>query len=265
MTLTKTDKAVIRAFTEHYAASSKKLSTDGKRLDGHWMGGNGIAVWRGGKIVMPDLGSKAAQTVQNAVKREAPANWFAGLGNASFTTGASMSLTDAFNKTAAGLQGFGATSANQPGSTLNFGAVLGAARLPVYFTQAEAVAYAASKGVGRGSALQAWQAAEADLGRSITNVGAQWYTELLAPFVTAARKTKTNRGQAERAYMAAHPDDYTVRQIRHYQSEQVRLSAEARSMTAVNASTWRVKSVRTQARNAGKQAAALRARLPITR
>lgn len=175
--LTLKDKRVIAAFTERQAAYGTNLATDGQRLDGHWMGGNGIAVWGpGGKIVMPDLGSKAAQTVQNAVKREAPTNWFAGLGSteipyghkgplptfvpgepvryfkggrvytapyvgmdpdsgnvilqerggrvgihphlvrkdASTTLssypGASMSLTDAFNKTAAGLQGFGAAS-----------------------------------------------------------------------------------------------------------------------------------------------------------
>lgn len=69
------DAQVIKAFTERRAASSSKLHTDGRRLDGLWMGGNGIAVWEGGKIHFSDLGSKAAQAVQRAVAKEAPRNW----------------------------------------------------------------------------------------------------------------------------------------------------------------------------------------------
>ena len=72
------DKKVIRAFTEKKSASSKKLETDGKRLDGAWGGGRGIAEWRGGKIQFRDLGSKSAQIVQNAVRKEAPKNWLGG-------------------------------------------------------------------------------------------------------------------------------------------------------------------------------------------
>lgn len=77
MTLTKADKAVIAAFTEHRHASSKALSTDGHTLDGHWMGGSGIAHWSGNKIHFTDLGSKGAQTVQRAIAKEAPRNWLA--------------------------------------------------------------------------------------------------------------------------------------------------------------------------------------------
>lgn len=69
------DAKVIKAFTEQKSASSKKLHTDGRRLDGLWMGGSGIAVWEAGKIQLPDLGSKAAQSVQKAVAKEAPRSW----------------------------------------------------------------------------------------------------------------------------------------------------------------------------------------------
>jgi hypothetical protein len=79
-TLSKTDKAVIRAFTEGRAAESDKLSTDGIRLDGLWMGGLGIAEWRGKKIRFHDIGSKAAEVVQRAVRREAPKNDLVGGG-----------------------------------------------------------------------------------------------------------------------------------------------------------------------------------------
>jgi hypothetical protein len=68
----KTDKAVIKAFTEKRAEMSKKLTSDGKMLDGNWMGGKGIAGWCEGKIHFKDLGSKAAQKYQRAVIREAP-------------------------------------------------------------------------------------------------------------------------------------------------------------------------------------------------
>jgi hypothetical protein len=71
------DKEVIRAFTEKKAKDGKKLTTDGKRLDGQWMGGRGIAEWKDGKIHFDDLGSKAAQTVEKAVRKEAPKNWIA--------------------------------------------------------------------------------------------------------------------------------------------------------------------------------------------
>jgi len=73
--LTPKDKDVVDAFTEQKPATSKKLSTDGKRLDGMWMGGNGIAEWKNGKIVTNDLGSKSAQVVQNYLTKIAPSNW----------------------------------------------------------------------------------------------------------------------------------------------------------------------------------------------
>jgi len=72
--LGKSDRAVINAFTDKKPADGKKLTTDGKRLDGNWTGGRGIAVWDKGKIHFNDLGSKAAQSIQNAVKKNAAPN-----------------------------------------------------------------------------------------------------------------------------------------------------------------------------------------------
>jgi hypothetical protein len=76
MRLSKTDQRVIDAFLDEKAAESSKLSSDGKRLDGNWMGGRGIAEWKLGAIDFTDLGSRAAQTVQKAIIRKAPAKWF---------------------------------------------------------------------------------------------------------------------------------------------------------------------------------------------
>lgn len=72
------DKKVIDAFTDKKPMEGNKLTTDGKRLDGTWSGGRGIAEWgKDGKIHFNDLGSKAAQSVQNALKKMTPANWLA--------------------------------------------------------------------------------------------------------------------------------------------------------------------------------------------
>ena len=73
--LTPKDKAVINAFTDKKPAESRKLSSDGTTLDGLWMGGREIAVWKGGKIVLNDLGSRSAQLVQDFLKRNTPRNW----------------------------------------------------------------------------------------------------------------------------------------------------------------------------------------------
>jgi len=72
LTIGKKDKAVIIAFADEQPAKGKKLSTDGKRLDGDWMGGRGIAEWKNKKVHLNDLGSAAAKTVQNMVKRFVP-------------------------------------------------------------------------------------------------------------------------------------------------------------------------------------------------
>jgi len=70
--LSKADKKVIDAFIDGKRASSKKLHTDGKTLDGMWMGGKNIATWEGGKIAMDDPPGRAVQTVQRALRRMAP-------------------------------------------------------------------------------------------------------------------------------------------------------------------------------------------------
>jgi len=70
MRLGKKDRAVIKAFIACREAEGLKLRTDGDRLDGVWMGGRGIAEWRDGALVFNDLGSRAAQQVQRALKKE---------------------------------------------------------------------------------------------------------------------------------------------------------------------------------------------------
>lgn len=46
----KSDRAVLRAFADQEPAESKRLSSDGKRLDGNWMGGREIAYWKNDKL-----------------------------------------------------------------------------------------------------------------------------------------------------------------------------------------------------------------------
>lgn len=75
--LSAADKRVVKAFTEQTPASSRSLTTDGQRLSGNYMGGDGIATWEQGRIHFHDLGSKFAQTVQRAVAKEAPRNFIA--------------------------------------------------------------------------------------------------------------------------------------------------------------------------------------------
>jgi hypothetical protein len=73
--LTRRDHSVIAAFVDKKPDEGTNLSTDGVRLDGTWMGGTSIASWEAGKIAFHDLGSKAAQTVQSAIRKAAPTNW----------------------------------------------------------------------------------------------------------------------------------------------------------------------------------------------
>lgn len=67
------DREVVKAFLDHQPMDGNKLSTNGERLDGNWMGGTGIAEWSDDKVIFKDLGSKAAQIVQNAIRKTAPA------------------------------------------------------------------------------------------------------------------------------------------------------------------------------------------------
>lgn len=68
------DKKVITAFTNQEADESKKLKSTGKRLDIMAMGGTSVAYWKDDSVMLTDLGSKAAQTVQNKIKKEMPSN-----------------------------------------------------------------------------------------------------------------------------------------------------------------------------------------------
>jgi hypothetical protein len=73
--LTKTDKRVIDSFLNHQSAESRKLSTDGIRLTGNWMGGTnqgrGIAWWSGDKVHTDAPVGRSVQLVQRAVRRAA--------------------------------------------------------------------------------------------------------------------------------------------------------------------------------------------------
>ena len=75
--LSSKDKFVIAAFTDGVKAESKKLYTDGKQLDGLWMGGNKIAYWKNGQIHLGPNASRSIQTVQRALQKYAPRNDFA--------------------------------------------------------------------------------------------------------------------------------------------------------------------------------------------
>jgi len=73
-------KKVIDAWLDKRPASNIKLTSDGKTLDGNWMGGSDIAVWKKNKdgelvIVMKETGGKAGDTIQNYIRRNAPKNW----------------------------------------------------------------------------------------------------------------------------------------------------------------------------------------------
>ena len=72
-----TDAKVIAAFIARTPAQSKKLSTDGTRLDGNWMGGGKIAWWSVGGVHVDDAGSKAREKVRKAVVRAVPAMYLA--------------------------------------------------------------------------------------------------------------------------------------------------------------------------------------------
>lgn len=70
--LNKKDRKVIEAFLVKQGCEGRLIVSTGKRLDGCWMGGRGIAEWRGTKIICNDLGSRSSQTVQRALRNQAP-------------------------------------------------------------------------------------------------------------------------------------------------------------------------------------------------
>lgn len=65
------DHKVIAAFVDRKAFDGDKLSTDGQRLDGHWLGGARIAEWVDGQIRLNDKGSRAAESVHRQVRGHA--------------------------------------------------------------------------------------------------------------------------------------------------------------------------------------------------
>lgn len=69
--LSKSDKQIIMLFVDQKAGSNKKFFTDGVSLEGLWMGGKDIAWWEGKRIVMGNLDSRAKQTVQRFINKEA--------------------------------------------------------------------------------------------------------------------------------------------------------------------------------------------------
>ena len=76
-TLSPGDKKVIKAFIDKKPLEGRKLDTDGKKLDGMWMGGRGQAEWRGGKIVLRDQGGKSSDVIHRFIRKNAPRNWIA--------------------------------------------------------------------------------------------------------------------------------------------------------------------------------------------
>ena len=72
------DKKVLDAFTSEKPGDSKKFHSDGKVLDGLWMGGNKIAWWQGGKLHIRNPTGRADQTVARALKKMTPKNLLAG-------------------------------------------------------------------------------------------------------------------------------------------------------------------------------------------
>jgi len=68
--LGKKDHEVIKSFLNKKPhPGSKKLSTDGKKLDGNWLGGSGIAHHSDKGVHLNELGSKSANQVHRAIKK----------------------------------------------------------------------------------------------------------------------------------------------------------------------------------------------------
>lgn len=66
------DQRVLAAFAEKRPAEGLKLHTDGRTLDGYWLGGRGIAEWGSdNRIHMPNLGSRSTQSIQRQLRRHA--------------------------------------------------------------------------------------------------------------------------------------------------------------------------------------------------
>lgn len=89
------DKAVIDAFTDGKEADSKKLSTDGKTLDGNWMGGKEIAIRDSEGVITPGEGRphvKSDEVVLRALKKMTPSRYYRGSERI-----AAKNITDSFS------------------------------------------------------------------------------------------------------------------------------------------------------------------------
>jgi len=70
--LTDADKKVLEAFIDRRVAASKALSSDGKTLDGLWMGGKKMAEWMGGSwIQINDNGGKSSDVIARYLRAHA--------------------------------------------------------------------------------------------------------------------------------------------------------------------------------------------------
>ena len=81
LTLSDRDKAVLEAVVDGEEAESGKLSTDGKTLDGNWMGGRGLAVRSSGSNITPGKDRphvKADEVVLRALKKVTPSRYYKG-------------------------------------------------------------------------------------------------------------------------------------------------------------------------------------------
>jgi hypothetical protein len=70
--LSKSDKQVIQNFVNKKSGGNRKFSTNGRELNGNWMGGDKIAFWLKDKLVMGPLDSRSKQTVQRFVRKLMP-------------------------------------------------------------------------------------------------------------------------------------------------------------------------------------------------
>jgi len=81
LTLSDADKRVLDAFTDGRAGESRVLSTDGKVLDGLWMGGKELAFRDAGGNITPGEGRphvKSDEVILRALKKITPSRFFKG-------------------------------------------------------------------------------------------------------------------------------------------------------------------------------------------
>ena len=65
------EKKTIEHFVQGKPHGSKSLSTDGKKLDGAWIGGSGLASHQNNEIHVRQALGNVSQTYHNAIHKEA--------------------------------------------------------------------------------------------------------------------------------------------------------------------------------------------------